>query len=239
MSDETPEVVRQLLRVAMAQTSHLDKRLQERVAQEQQKTLRRQRKQREELQKCEQQQPWTVKRRHTAVLRQKTIKRMQKEGILPLNAADLETPESATKDHAQATTAAATTADTPSTKATSETSSAPAQHPQLHHPQHKVQGGEKPSQHQHPSPSPPDIDEEVIEKAVRELAVDAKMSSGKAQVTFKVFDLGGQSTFYIFHPFFLTEYVQFSKARCSLFPCYSHIQTLTHIQTHTSSHSHI
>ncbi|EGD73711.1 hypothetical protein PTSG_05418 [Salpingoeca rosetta] len=47
---------------------------------------------------------------------------------------------------------------------------------------------------------------EEMEKAIKELNVDAVMGEGKARVTFKVFDLGGQSTFYIFHPFFLTEY---------------------------------
>ncbi|EGD81341.1 hypothetical protein PTSG_11382 [Salpingoeca rosetta] len=47
---------------------------------------------------------------------------------------------------------------------------------------------------------------EEMEKAIKEFNVDAVMGEGKARVTFKVFDLGGQSTFYIFHPFFLTKY---------------------------------
>ncbi|EGD81167.1 hypothetical protein PTSG_11207 [Salpingoeca rosetta] len=47
---------------------------------------------------------------------------------------------------------------------------------------------------------------EDMEKAIKEFNVDAVMGEGKARVTFKIFDLGGQSTFYIFHPFFLTEY---------------------------------
>ncbi|EGD81215.1 hypothetical protein PTSG_13160 [Salpingoeca rosetta] len=49
------------------------------------------------------------------------------------------------------------------------------------------------------SPSPGDV-----EKAIREMDLDGALD--EAQVTFKVFDLGGQSTFYIFHPFFLTKY---------------------------------
>ncbi|EGD73736.1 hypothetical protein PTSG_12317 [Salpingoeca rosetta] len=47
---------------------------------------------------------------------------------------------------------------------------------------------------------------EEMEKAIKEFNVDAVMGEGKARVTFKIFDLGGQSTFYIFHPFFLTKY---------------------------------
>ncbi|EGD77427.1 hypothetical protein PTSG_08524 [Salpingoeca rosetta] len=47
---------------------------------------------------------------------------------------------------------------------------------------------------------------EEMEKAIKEFNVGAVMGEGKARVTFKIFDLGGQSTFYIFHPFFLTEY---------------------------------
>ncbi|EGD74093.1 hypothetical protein PTSG_12359 [Salpingoeca rosetta] len=47
---------------------------------------------------------------------------------------------------------------------------------------------------------------EEMEKAIKEFNVDAVIGEGKARVTFKVFDLGGQSTFYIFHPFFLTKY---------------------------------
>ncbi|EGD81980.1 hypothetical protein PTSG_11903 [Salpingoeca rosetta] len=56
------------------------------------------------------------------------------------------------------------------------------------------------------SMSRPSVSTEDIEKAIKEFNVDAVMGEGKARVTFKVFDLGGQSTFYIFHPFFLTEY---------------------------------
>ncbi|EGD72546.1 hypothetical protein PTSG_11612 [Salpingoeca rosetta] len=52
----------------------------------------------------------------------------------------------------------------------------------------------------------PGMSAEDIEKAIKEFNVDAVMGEGKARVTFKIFDLGGQSTFYIFHPFFLTKY---------------------------------
>ncbi|EGD83566.1 hypothetical protein, variant [Salpingoeca rosetta] len=45
-----------------------------------------------------------------------------------------------------------------------------------------------------------------MEKAIKEFNVEAVMGQGNTRVTFKIFDLGGQSTFYIFHPFFLTEY---------------------------------
>ena len=55
--------------------------------------------------------------------------------------------------------------------------------------------------------TPPLVDDDELEEAVRELNLDAQLSDGRAQVTFKVFDLGGQSTFYIFHPFFLTRFV--------------------------------
>ena len=51
----------------------------------------------------------------------------------------------------------------------------------------------------------PALDQEQLEKAIQELASNATIGQGKAQVSYKIFDLGGQSTFYIFHPFFLTE----------------------------------
>eukprot|EP00049_Salpingoeca_infusionum_P000833 m.42669 g.42669 ORF g.42669 m.42669 type:complete len:1316 (+) comp10724_c1_seq1:102-4049(+) len=53
------------------------------------------------------------------------------------------------------------------------------------------------------------LTQDDIDQAVRDMAEDADMnltiSRGKP-LTYKVFDLGGQSTFYIFHPFFLTKY---------------------------------
>ncbi|EGD82689.1 hypothetical protein PTSG_03350 [Salpingoeca rosetta] len=52
----------------------------------------------------------------------------------------------------------------------------------------------------------PSVSAEAMEKAIKEFNVDAVMGEGKSRVTFKVFDLGGQSTFYLFHPFFLTKY---------------------------------
>ena len=74
------------------------------------------------------------------------------------------------------------------------------------------------------SPPPPEADEpevqqpqvnaEELEKAIEELASDATLGDGRAQVTFKVFDLGGQSTFYIFHPFFLTRFVPVCVCVC-------------------------
>ncbi|EGD73987.1 hypothetical protein PTSG_05682 [Salpingoeca rosetta] len=54
-------------------------------------------------------------------------------------------------------------------------------------------------------PSQSVVPSEEMEKAIKDLHLDVTMGEGKARVTFKVFDLGGQSTFYIFHPFFLTE----------------------------------
>ncbi|EGD79676.1 hypothetical protein PTSG_10661 [Salpingoeca rosetta] len=56
------------------------------------------------------------------------------------------------------------------------------------------------------SSTTPGMSAEEMEKAIKEFNVDAVMGEGKARVTFKIFDLGGQSTFYIFHPFFLTKY---------------------------------
>ena len=58
-----------------------------------------------------------------------------------------------------------------------------------------------------PGVQQPNVNAEDLEKAIEELASDATLGDGRAQVTFKVFDLGGQSTFYIFHPFFLTRFV--------------------------------
>ena len=58
-----------------------------------------------------------------------------------------------------------------------------------------------------PATQQPTVNAEELEKAIEELASDATLGDGRAQVTFKVFDLGGQSTFYIFHPFFLTRFV--------------------------------
>ncbi|EGD72606.1 GTPase [Salpingoeca rosetta] len=52
----------------------------------------------------------------------------------------------------------------------------------------------------------PNISTEEIENAIKDLNLDTTFGEGNARVTFKVFDLGGQSTFYIFHPFFLTKY---------------------------------
>ncbi|EGD78224.1 hypothetical protein PTSG_12865 [Salpingoeca rosetta] len=52
----------------------------------------------------------------------------------------------------------------------------------------------------------PSISEEEVEKAIKDFDFDATLGEGKTQVSFKIFDLGGQSTFYIFHPFFLTKY---------------------------------
>ena len=48
-----------------------------------------------------------------------------------------------------------------------------------------------------------------LEKAVTDLNLDANIGDvgeDGFKVTFKIFDLGGQPTFYIFHPFFLTKY---------------------------------
>ncbi|EGD78054.1 hypothetical protein PTSG_08933 [Salpingoeca rosetta] len=56
------------------------------------------------------------------------------------------------------------------------------------------------------SSTTPGMSAEEMEKAIKEFNMDAVMGEGKARVTFKIFDLGGQSTFYIFHPFFLTKY---------------------------------
>lgn len=50
-----------------------------------------------------------------------------------------------------------------------------------------------------------EISDEVLEQALKDLDTWV-LPDWQAQVTFKVFDLGGQSTFYIFHPFFLTKY---------------------------------
>ncbi|EGD82869.1 hypothetical protein PTSG_03500 [Salpingoeca rosetta] len=52
----------------------------------------------------------------------------------------------------------------------------------------------------------PKVSTEEIEKAIKNFNLNTTTGEGSARVTFKVFDLGGQSTFYIFHPFFLTEY---------------------------------
>ncbi|EGD77628.1 hypothetical protein PTSG_08722 [Salpingoeca rosetta] len=52
----------------------------------------------------------------------------------------------------------------------------------------------------------PSVSKEEVEKAIKDMDFDATIGEGKMQVSFKIFDLGGQSTFYIFHPFFLTEY---------------------------------
>lgn len=52
-----------------------------------------------------------------------------------------------------------------------------------------------------------ELDDEKLEKAIEELTSNVNFRNGDdiaAEVTFKVFDLGGQSTFYVFHPFFLT-----------------------------------
>ncbi|EGD81579.1 hypothetical protein PTSG_11865 [Salpingoeca rosetta] len=48
-----------------------------------------------------------------------------------------------------------------------------------------------------------------LEKAVTDLNLEANIGTIEDdgfRVTFKIFDLGGQPTFYIFHPFFLTKY---------------------------------
>ncbi|EGD79591.1 hypothetical protein PTSG_10437 [Salpingoeca rosetta] len=52
----------------------------------------------------------------------------------------------------------------------------------------------------------PSVSKEEVEKAIKDMDFDATIGEGKMQVSFKIFDLGGQSTFYVFHPFFLTRY---------------------------------
>ncbi|EGD81174.1 hypothetical protein PTSG_13152 [Salpingoeca rosetta] len=52
----------------------------------------------------------------------------------------------------------------------------------------------------------PSVSKEEVEKAIKDMDFDATIREGKMQVSFKIFDLGGQSTFYVFHPFFLTKY---------------------------------
>ncbi|EGD78470.1 hypothetical protein PTSG_09165 [Salpingoeca rosetta] len=82
-------------------------------------------------------------------------------------------------------------------------STARSQQPQQSEPREQQQQGD---QRREPPPSPPTLSAD-LQQAIRDVALAATLGDGwQTQVTFKVFDLGGQSTFYIFHPFFLTKY---------------------------------
>ncbi|EGD81994.1 hypothetical protein PTSG_02681 [Salpingoeca rosetta] len=52
----------------------------------------------------------------------------------------------------------------------------------------------------------PTASTEEIEKAIKGMNIYLPIEASKPGVTFKVFDLGGQSTFHIFYPFFFTKY---------------------------------
>ena len=176
------EVASHLARAAMAKAANLQQRIGDKASRAQDEARQRQQQQQleeEKLLKAEAKKDMKVERKRLG-----TMRKMQKQGRTSV------LPESNSLSPS-------------SSPARPTTSSGAAHGPNTHSTSNPL----PPPKADEPGVQQPQVNAEELEKAIEELASDATLGDGRAQVTFKVFDLGGQSTFYIFHPFFLTRFV--------------------------------